>query len=204
MIVERPEAAWAMYVLAHGAGAGMLHPFLAALAGALAREGVATLRYQFPYMEAGSRRIDPAQVLEARVREAVAAAREHGLPLVAGGKSMGGRMTSQAQACEPLPGVRGIAFVGFPLHPAREPATKRAEHLRGVRVPMLFLQGSRDELASLELLQPILLELPQATLHVIPDADHSFHVPKRTGRSDAQIIEELARELAAWARPLTA
>ncbi len=204
MIVERPEGAWAMYVLAHGAGAGMRHPFLEELAAALAREGVATLRYQFPYMEAGSRRIDPAPVLEARVREAVAAAREHGLPLVAGGKSVGGRMTSQAQAHEPLPGVRGIAFVGFPLHPAREPATKRAEHLRGVRVPVLFLQGSRDELASLELLQPILLELPQATLHVIPDADHSFHVPKRTGRSDAQIIEELARELAAWARPLTA
>ncbi len=202
MIVERPGAAWAMYVLAHGAGAGMRHPFLETLSAALAREGVATLRYQFPYMEAGSRRIDPAQVLEARVREAVAAAREHGLPLVAGGKSMGGRMTSQAQACEPLPGVRGIAFVGFPLHPARAPANKRADHLRGVRVPMLFLQGSRDELASLELLQPILVELPQATLHVIPDADHSFHVPKRTGRTDAQIIEELARELAAWARPL--
>jgi len=202
VIVERPEAAWAMYVLAHGAGAGMRHPFLETLSAALAREGVATLRYQFPYMEAGSRRIDPAQVLEARVREAVAAAREHGLPLVAGGKSMGGRMTSQAQACEPLPGVRGIAFVGFPLQPARAPANKRADHLRGVRVPMLFLQGSRDELASLELLQPILVELPQATLHVIPDADHSFHVPKRTGRTDAQIIEELARELAAWARPL--
>jgi predicted alpha/beta-hydrolase family hydrolase len=191
-----------MYVLAHGAGAGMRHPFLEALAAALAREGVATLRYQFPYMDGGSRRIDPAQVLEACVREAVAAAREHGLPLVAGGKSMGGRMTSQAQAREALPGVRGIAFVGFPLHPAREPANKRADHLRSVRVPMLFLQGSRDELASLELLQPILVELPQATLHVIADADHSFHVPKRTGRTDAQIIEELARELAAWARPL--
>jgi predicted alpha/beta-hydrolase family hydrolase len=202
VIVERPDGAWVMYVLAHGAGAGMRHPFLEALAAALAREGVATLRYQFPYREAGSRRIDPAPVLEARVREAVAAAREHGLPLIAGGKSMGGRMTSQAQAREPLPGVRGIAFVGFPLHPAREPANKRADHLRGVRVPMLFLQGSRDELASLELLQPILVELPQATLSVIPEADHSFHVPKRTGRTDAQIIEELARELAAWARPL--
>jgi predicted alpha/beta-hydrolase family hydrolase len=202
VIVERPEGAWAMYVLAHGAGAGMRHPFLEALAAALAREGVATLRYQFPYMETGSRRIDPAQVLEGRVREAVAAAREHGLPLVAGGKSMGGRMTSQAQAREPLPGVRGIAFVGFPLHQARAPANKRADHLRSVRVPMLFLQGSRDQLASLELLRPILVELPQATLHVIPDADHSFHVPKRTGRTDAQIIEELARQLAAWARPL--
>jgi predicted alpha/beta-hydrolase family hydrolase len=202
VILTKPEQAWAMYVLAHGAGAGMRHPFLEALAAALDGEGVATLRYQFPYMEAGSRRIDPAPVLEARVREAVAAAREHGLPLFAGGKSMGGRMTSQAQAREALPGVRGIAFVGFPLHPAREPANKRADHLRSVRVPMLFLQGSRDELASLELLQPILVELPQATLHVIADADHSFHVPKRTGRTDAQIIEELARELAAWARPL--
>ena len=191
-----------MYVLAHGAGAGMRHPFLEALAAALADEGIATLRYQFPYLEAGARRIDPAQVLEARVREAAAAAREHGLPLFAGGKSMGGRMTSQAQAREPLPGVRGIAFVGFPLHLAREPATKRADHLSGVRVPMLFLQGSRDQLASLKLLQPIIAGLPQATLHVIPDADHSFHVPKRSGRTDAQIIEELARELAAWARPL--
>src|SRR5260370_40068634 len=141
-----------MYVLAQGAGAGRRHPFLEELAAALAREGVAALRYQFPYMEAGSRRIEPAPVLEARVREAVAAAREHGLPLVAGGKSMGGRMTSQAQAHEPLPGVRGIAFGGFPLHPAREPATKRAEHLRGVRVPMPFLQGARDQLPSLALL----------------------------------------------------
>lgn len=202
MILTKPAQAWAMYVLAHGAGAGMRHPFLEALAAALADEGIATLRYQFPYLEAGARRIDPAQVLEARVREAAAAAREHGLPLFAGGKSMGGRMTSQAQAREPLPGVRGIAFVGFPLHLAREPATKRADHLSGVRVPMLFLQGSRDQLASLKLLQPIIAGLPQATLHVIPDADHSFHVPKRSGRTDAQIIEELARELAAWARPL--
>jgi len=197
VILQKPEGAWALYVLAHGAGAGMRHPFLQSLSDALAREGVATLRYEFPYMESGTRRIDPAPVLEARVREAVAAAQEHGLPLFAGGKSMGGRMTSQAQAREPLPGVRGLVFVGFPLHPPKKPGVARAEHLRGVRVPMFFLQGTRDDLADLTLLQGVLRDLPLATLHVIDGADHSFRVRKGT---DA--IALLARTIAAWARQI--
>jgi predicted alpha/beta-hydrolase family hydrolase len=200
MILVRPADAWALYVLAHGAGAGMRHPFLESLADALAACGVATLRYEFPYMEAGARRIDAKPVLEARVREAVAAAQVHGLPLFAGGKSMGGRMTSQAQAREPLPGVRGIAFVGFPLHPARRPSVARAEHLREVHVPMLFLQGTRDELADLALLRPIVSGLPLAQLHVVDDADHSFHVRKKSGRTDADVMAELAQTFARWAK----
>jgi hypothetical protein len=200
MILRRPEGAFCLYVLAHGAGAGMRHPFLEALAEALARERVATLRYEFPYMEEGKRRIDPAPLLHARVREAVAAAAREGLPLFAGGKSMGGRMTSQAQALEPLPDVRGLAFVGFPLHPAKRPGTDRGAHLREVRIPMLFLQGTRDELADLELLRPIVEALGQATVHVVEDADHSFHVPKKSGRTDAEVIEELAGTFARWAQ----
>jgi predicted alpha/beta-hydrolase family hydrolase len=200
VILVKPEGAWAMLALAHGAGAGMRHPFLEHLAAGLAAQGVATLRYEFPYMSAGARRIDPAPVLEARVREAVEAARLHGLPLFAGGKSMGGRMTSQAQAREPLPGVRGIVFAGFPLHPAKQPATRRAEHLMTVAIPMLFLQGTRDELASLELLKPVVDKLPGATLHIVDGADHSFHVLKRSGRSDDDVIAELARSIASWAK----
>jgi len=186
-----------MFVLAHGAGAGMRHPFLQALAGALEAQGVATLRYDFPYLEKGTRRIDPPAVLHASVRVAVEAAREQGLPLFAGGKSMGGRMTSQAQAREPLPEVRGLAFVGFPLHPAGRPGVERADHLREVRVPMLFLQGTRDDLADLSLLQPVLAALPQAALHVVEGADHSFRAQK--GRD---VIAELAGAFVAWARPL--
>ncbi|MGZ6125768.1 MAG: alpha/beta hydrolase family protein [Myxococcales bacterium] len=200
MILRRPEGAFCLYVLAHGAGAGMRHPFLEALAGALAEERVATLRYEFPYMEQGKRRIDPAPALHARVREAVAAAAKEGLPLFAGGKSMGGRMTSQAQALEPLPEVRGLAFVGFPLHPAGKPATDRAAHLREVRVPMLFLQGTRDELADLALLRPVVEGLGGATLHVVEDADHSFHVRKKSGRTDGEVIVDLARTFASWAQ----
>ncbi len=200
MILQRPPDAWALYLLAHGAGAGMRHPFLEQLATALSACGVATLRYEFPYMEAGGRRIDPKPVLEARVREAAVAASEQGLPLIAGGKSLGGRMTSQAQAREPLPGVRGIAFVGFPLHPARKPSVARADHLRDVRLPMLFLQGTRDELADLSLLRPIVAALPRAQIHVVNDADHSFHVRKKSGSTDGQIIIELAQTLAAWAK----
>jgi predicted alpha/beta-hydrolase family hydrolase len=200
MILRRPDAAFCLYVLAHGAGAGMRHPFLEALAEALARENVATLRYEFPYTEQGKRRIDPAPVLHARVREAVAAAAKEGLPLLAGGKSMGGRMTSQAQALDPLPEVRGLAFVGFPLHPAGKPGTDRAAHLREVGLPMLFLQGTRDELANLVLLRPIVESLPQATLHVVEDADHSFRVRRKSGRSDAEVIEDLARTFALWAQ----
>jgi predicted alpha/beta-hydrolase family hydrolase len=200
VILRRPEGAFCLYVLAHGAGAGMRHPFLEWLADALASEEVATLRYEFPYMEHGHRRIDPAPALHARVREAVAAAAKEGLPLFAGGKSMGGRMTSQAQAITPLPDVRGLAFVGFPLHPAAKRDTVRAAHLREVRVPMLFLQGTRDDLADLALLRPIVEGLREATLHVIDDADHSFHVRKKSGRTDPEVIVELARTFARWAQ----
>jgi predicted alpha/beta-hydrolase family hydrolase len=178
----------------------MRHPFLGALADALAAEGVATLRYEFPYMEAGKKRIDPAPALHARVREAVETAAKEQLPLFAGGKSMGGRMTSQAQAATPLPGVRGLAFVGFPLHPAGRPGTERATHLREARIPMLFLQGTRDDLADLALLRPLVEALAQATLHVVEDADHSFHVRKTSGRTDREVIAELARVFAQWAQ----
>ena len=200
MILRRDPGAFCLLVLAHGAGAGMRHPFLEALSQALASEGVATLRYEFPYMEQRKRRIDPAPLLQERVREAVAAGAKEGLPLFAGGKSMGGRMTSQAQALEPLAGVLGLAFVGFPLHPAGKPGTARADHLRDVRVPMLFLQGTRDVLADLSLLRPLLGALPQATLHVVDDADHSFHVRKKSGRTGAEVIAELARTFAQWAQ----
>jgi predicted alpha/beta-hydrolase family hydrolase len=200
VILQRPPDAWALYVLAHGAGAGMRHPFLESLAAALFARGMATLRYEFPYLEEGRRRIDPKTVLEERVRFAVAAAQEQRLPLFAGGKSMGGRMTSQAFARAPREGVRGIAFVGFPLHPAGQPGVTRAEHLKDVGVPMLFLQGTRDELADLSLLRPIVAALPQAVLHVFEDADHSFHVRKKSGRTDAEVMAELARTLAGWAR----
>ena len=202
MSLRRPEGAWALYLLAHGAGAGMRHPFLEALSAALAAEGVATLRYEFPYMEAGARRIDPKPMLHARVREAARGALEQRLPLFAGGKSMGGRMTSEAQAQEPLAGVRGIAFLGFPLHPAGKPGTSRADHLNAVKLPMLFLQGTRDELADLALLRPVLAGLPQATLQVIEGADHSFHVLKKSGRTGEEVLVELARVFARWARPL--
>jgi predicted alpha/beta-hydrolase family hydrolase len=200
VILRRPPDAWCLYVLAHGAGAGLRHPFLESLAGTLAAKGVATLRYEFPYLEQGEKRIDPTPVLHARVREAVAAAAKEQLPLFAGGKSMGGRMTSQAHALDPLPGVRGLCFVGFPLHPAGRPGTERAAHLRDVRLPMLFLQGTRDDLADLALLAPVVEALPRATLHVIDDADHSFHVRKKSGRTDAEVLVELARTFAAWAR----
>jgi hypothetical protein len=200
VILRRAPDSFCLYVLAHGAGAGMRHPFLEALAEALAAQRVATLRYEFPYMEDGKRRIDPPPVLHARVREAVEAAALEGLPLFAGGKSMGGRMTSQAQALEALAGVRGLAFVGFPLHPAGQPGTQRAAHLSGVRLPMLFLQGTRDELADLALLRPVVEGLPQATLHLVEDADHSFHVRKKSGHSDSEVLDELSRTFAGWAQ----
>jgi predicted alpha/beta-hydrolase family hydrolase len=200
VILCRPENAFCLYLLAHGAGAGMRHPFLEQLSAALAREGVATLRYEFPYMEARRRRIDPPAVLHARVREVVAAAGRERLPLFAGGKSMGGRMTSQAQAEEPLPNVLGLAFVGFPLHPAGSPGIERAAHLREVAIPMLFLQGARDELADLRLLRRVVDDLPQAKLHVVEGADHSFHVPKKSGRNDAEVLVELAGVFARWAQ----
>ncbi len=197
----RPADAWAGLVFGHGAGAGMRHPFMTALAERLASRGIATFRYQFPYMEAGSRRPDPAAVLTKTVRNAVAAAAQlyDELPLVAGGKSMGGRMTSSACAADPLPGVRGLVFFGFPLHPAGRPSTGRADHLASVRVPMLFLQGTRDALADLELLKPVCAALaPRASLRVIEGADHGFRVLKRSGRTDAEVLDELADATRAW------
>ena len=191
------------YVLAHGAGAGMAHPFMASVAEALAERGVATLRYQFPYMEQGGRRPDPPALAQATVRAAVAkaAALMPGVPLIAGGKSFGGRMTSQAQAAEPLDGVHGLAFLGFPLHPAGKPSDTRAKHLREVKVPMLFLQGTRDALADTTLLEPMVAGLgKRATLKLFEAADHSFHVPARSGRKDADVLGEMMDTLAAWAQ----
>jgi hypothetical protein len=202
-IFLRPDDAWAVCVLAHGAGAGMRHRFMEAIAGALAARGVATLRYQFPYLELGSRRPDPPGVLEATVRAAVAKARElaPGLPLVAGGKSLGGRMTSNAMARRSIDGVRGLVFLGFPLHPPKQPDTARAEHLAQVQTPMLFLQGTRDTLADLELITGVAERLgPRATLHVVEGADHSFSVLRRSGRTDAQVLDELADTVTDWGK----
>jgi predicted alpha/beta-hydrolase family hydrolase len=196
-----PVDARACYVLAHGAGAGMAHAFMAATASGLAERGIATLRYQFPYMERGSKRTDTPRVAHAAVRAAVAEAARlvPGLPLFAGGKSFGGRMTSQAQAESLLPGVRGLVFLGFPLHPAGKPSDERAAHLADVAVPMLFLQGTRDDLADLALLRPLVKRLgSRATLRLFEDADHSFHVPARTGRKDAQVLDEVLDAMAAW------
>ena len=198
----RPAKARRLLVLAHGAGAGMSHPFMEKLANELAGVGMATLRYQFPYMEERRRAPDPPTVLMATVVAAVRAAAEAapGLPLLAGGKSMGGRMTSQAAAQHVLDGVRGLVFFGFPLHPPKQPGTKRADHLAKVTVPMLFLQGTRDTLADLKLLRPVCAKLEsRATLHVIETADHSFHMLKRSGRSDAEVLRELAETTASWA-----
>ncbi len=202
-ILRRPDDSWALYVLAHGAGAGMRHRFMERIAGELADRGVATLRYQFPYLEQGSRRPDPPGVLEATVRAAVTKARELApeLPLVAGGKSMGGRMTSSAEARRTLEGVCGLVFLGFPLHPPKRPGTSRAEHLAGVQVPMLFLQGTRDDLADLGLIGDVCDGLgPRATLHVVDGADHSFAVLKRSGRTEAEVMAELADTITGWTR----
>lgn len=190
----------ACLVLAHGAGAGMRHPFLAQVAAQLAAHEIATLRYQFPYMDRGSKRPDPPKLCHATVRAAVAeASRRSAVPLFAGGRSFGGRMTSQAQALQPLPGVRGLAFLGFPLHTARKPSQDRADHLFKVRVPMLFLQGTRDGLAELSMLEPLVEKLgPSATLKLFQEADHSFHVPARTGRTDAMVLSEAVEALVAW------
>jgi len=200
-LLQAPPSARACYVLAHGAGAGMAHPFMAAIADGLAERGIATLRYQFPYMERGSRRPDAPALAQATVRAAVAQASTllPQLPLVAGGKSFGGRMTSQAQAASPLPGVRGLVFLGFPLHPAGRPSDERAKHLHDVQVPMLFLQGTRDVLADLQLVLRLAQQLgTRATLKLFDDADHSFHVPARSGRKDAEVRCELLDALVAW------
>ena len=204
-LLLRPPDAWLLYVLAHGAGAGMRHAFMNDIAEALAGRGIATLRYQFPYVESGGGRPDSPEVAEATVRAAVAAARSAApdLALLAGGKSFGGRMTSNAMAHSPLDGVRGIVFLGFPLHPPRRPGVSRAAHLGRVEVPMLFLQGTRDELAQLELLTPLVADLgSKATLHIVEGADHGFAVLKRSGRSHAQVLDELAGTTAEWARRL--
>jgi predicted alpha/beta-hydrolase family hydrolase len=204
-LLQMPANASACFVLGHGAGAGMNHSFMAELASALEARGVGTLRYQFPYMEKGSRRPDPPALCHATVRAAVEEARRRapGIPLIAGGKSFGGRMTSQAQAAEALPDVRGLAFVGFPLHPAKKPSNERATHLANVKVPMLFLQGTRDELADLSLLTPLVEKLgARATLNLIEGADHSFHVLARSGRNDREVMAELAESVAGWARTL--
>ena len=196
-----PERARACYVLAHGAGAGMAHPFMAAVAEGLAQRAIASLRYQFPYVEQGSKRPDRPELAQATVRAAAALAQRlaPGLPLIAGGKSFGGRMTSQAQAAAALPGVRGLAFLGFPLHPAKRPSIERAGHLSGVQLPMLFLQGERDALADLDLIRSVTTGLgARATLRVLGDADHSFHVPARTGRNDSDVRSEMLDALVAW------
>jgi predicted alpha/beta-hydrolase family hydrolase len=202
-LLTKPAKPLACYVFAHGAGAGMAHPFMTAVADGLAERGIATLRYQFLYMEEGSKRPDAPKLAHAAVRAAVAEAAHllPSLPLIAGGKSFGGRMTSQAQATEPLPGVHGLAFFGFPLHPSGKPSDERAEHLGDVKIPMLFLQGTRDTLAELKFLKPVVKRLGRrATLHLFEDADHSFHVPARTGRKDADVRREMLDAFAEWAR----
>jgi len=202
-LLLRPPRATALYVFGHGAGAPMRHAFMEAAARGLAERGVATLRYQFPYTEAGRKAPDPAPVLQETVRSAVAEAARvaGGLPLFAGGKSMGGRMTSLAASAEPLPEVRGLAFFGFPLHAAGSPSAGRGEHLAHVGLPMLFLQGTRDSLADLSLLRPLLAKVkPPPTLHTVESADHGFRVLKRSGRTDGEVLEELCDRFAAWAR----
>jgi uncharacterized protein len=200
-LLLRPPAARACFILAHGAGAGMNHEFMERVAAGLYDHGVATLRYQFPYMEKGSKRPDAPPIAHATVRAAVAEATRGcaGLTLIAGGKSFGGRMTSQAQAIAPLAGVRGLAFLGFPLHPAGKPSDTRARHLSDIDVPMLFVQGSRDKLAELQLLEPLVKRLaPSASLHLVQEADHSFHVLARSGRNDREAMGEVLDSLSAW------
>ena len=201
----RPAEAQALYVFAHGAGAGMTHKSMASNAEGLAERGIATLRYQFPYMEKGSKRPDPPRVAHGAVRAAIAAAGEVApdLPLFAGGRSFGGRMTSQAQALQPLPGVHGLAFIGFPLHPAGKPGIERAAHLSDVAVPMLFVSGSRDALAEMDLLKPVVSGLAdRASLYVVADADHSLKVPAKSGRTSVQAEAEALDALADWMKAL--
>jgi predicted alpha/beta-hydrolase family hydrolase len=201
-----PAGARAALVFAHGAGAGMTHPFLAEISTALADRGIATLRYQFPFMEKKSKRPDPPKLAQATVRAAVAEARRllPALPLFAGGKSFGGRMTSQAQAEAPLAGIQGLVFFGFPLHAAGKPSRDRAAHLSDIKLPMLFLQGTRDNLAALSEIEPVCAGLgKRATLKLFEDADHSFHVPARSGRTDAEVRSALLDAIEAWIEKLT-
>lgn len=200
-ILDVPSGAWALLAFAHGAGAGMRHAYMSGMSQRLVERGIGTFRYQFPYTEAGKRGPDPQPILLATVRSAVRCAATKGLPLLAGGKSMGGRMTSLAAAAEPLPDVRGIVFFGFPLHSPGKPGTDRAAHLAKVTVPLLFLQGTRDSLAKMELIEPVIEGLgDSATLHVADGADHGFHVPKRSGRTDDDVLDELADAVVVWAR----
>lgn len=204
-LLQTPANAEACYVFAHGAGAGMSHAFMAAIAQGLAERGIATLRFNFPYMEQGSKRPDSPAVAHAAVRAAVAEASRQlpGVPLFAGGKSFGGRMTTQAQATEALPDVQGIVLVGFPLHPAGKPSTERAAHLAGVKLPMLFLQGTHDGLADLGLITQTTASLgKRATLHIVEGADHAFHVLVRSGRNDEQVLAELLDTMASWMKKL--
>ncbi|MGC1552873.1 MAG: alpha/beta family hydrolase [Bradyrhizobium sp.] len=201
-LLVRPDAPRACFVFALGAGAGMKHSFMEAFANGLGERSIASLRYQFPYVEKGSKRPDPPAVAQATVRAAAAKAAQifPDLSLIAGGKSFGGRMTSQAQAAAPLPGVRGLAFVGFPLHPAGKPSTDRADHLAKVNIPMLFLQGSRDTLAEVALIEPVVQRLgPRAMLHLVDGADHSFHVLARSGRNDREALGEILDAFVNWA-----
>ena len=206
-LLMRPAHPRACFVFAHGAGAGMTHSFMEKVAAGLAVRGIATLRYQFPYMERASKRPDPPALAQATVRAAAerAARAFPVLPLIAGGKSFGGRMTSQAQAKSALTGVAGLAFFGFPLHPAGKPSSERAAHLADIHIPMLFLQGTRDKLAELDLLRPVTDGLgARASLHLIEGADHSFHVPARSGRNDAEVMDEVLDAFAAWSAKITA
>lgn len=206
-LLQAPPRARACTVLAHGAGAGMTHPFMAAVAAELVQRDIATLRYQFPYMERRAKRPDPPPLAHATVRAAVAEAARllPKVPLIAGGKSFGGRMTSQAQAAAPLPGVRGLVFLGFPLHPAGRPSQERGEHLFQVQIPMLFLQGTRDALAEPGQLGPLCRALSRrATLNLFENADHSFHVPASSGRNDPQVRSEVVGALVEWIEAVTA
>ena len=200
-LLLRPDAARACFVFAHGAGGGMTHSFMETFAAGLCRHSIASLRFQFPYMEKGSKRPDPPAIAQAAVRAAVAEARRRcpELSLIAGGKSFGGRMTSQAQAAAPLEGVRGLAFLGFPLHPSGKPSSDRAAHLADVHIPMLFLQGTRDSLAETGLIEPVVKNLSLATLHLVDGADHSFHVLARSGRKDSEVLGEILDVFASWA-----
>lgn len=201
MLWQAPDNPVAVLILAHGAGAGMEHKSMILIANGLAKRNIATLRFNFPYMERGSKRPDPPPVAHAAVRAAVAEANDLslGLPVFAGGKSFGGRMTSQAQSIDPLPRVRGLVFFGFPLHPAGKPGIDRADHLTNVGLPMLFLQGSRDALAELDLLESVIASLgEQATLVLAESADHSFHVPARSGKTDAQVLDEMLDAASDW------
>lgn len=200
-LLIRPRDAKALYLFAHGAGAGMTHKSMVSNAEGLAARGIATLRYQFPYMERGSKRPDPPRIAHAAVRAAAAEALKLApdLPLFAGGRSFGGRMTSQAQADSPLPDVRGLAFLGFPLHPAGKPSIERAEHLSRIEVPMLFVSGARDALAEMDLLRPVVARLGyRATLHVVADADHSLKVPAKSGRTAPEAEAEALDAMAEW------